>query len=331
MLVGRKYTYTQHSDESIGQLVQTQYLPSGSFGCRFYVSGLHDNYLIEQSARKYILRVYRTDWRNDEEVKFELELLNFLQQRKAPVAGPVCTRKGSLWSTLESAEGRRMAALFFYAAGRAPEGSITAEECRHLGCAVAEAHRASDDFATSRVRPELEFMNLVEKPIALYSPYIDPDARVYLEGLQNRLHEEWPRLAREAGVYGPCTGDINSRNFHITAEQKITLFDFDQCGMGFRALELGKFASSIHQHSNKQELLDAFLAGYQQVRRLGKGEVDAIPIYEMAAVIWVLGIAALNLSRIGYKYTEKPYWGRKIEMLKALEMQRMRRMETNSG
>jgi len=313
------YIYTQHSDESVGRLVRSAFLPEGPLQCRFYVSGLHDNYLVEHDGRKFMLRLYRADWRSEAEVLFELELLDFLQGRQAPVAGPMCTRSGSLWAALESPEGRRMAALFHYAEGRAPEGSITAEECRHLGRAVAKTHQSAEDFVCKHVRPELEFTHLVEEPVALYARYLDSDARAYLEGLRARLRKAWPRLPREAGVYGPCTGDINSRNFHITAGRKITLFDFDQCGLGYRAFEIGKFASSIHHHANKQELLDAFLAGYQQMRQLGKGELESIPVYEMAAVIWVLGIAAKNIDRIGYKYTEKPYWGRKIEMLKALE------------
>jgi Ser/Thr protein kinase RdoA (MazF antagonist) len=69
---GKKYTYTQHSDESIGQLVRTQYLANGSVLCRFYVSGLHDDYPIEHSSGRYVLRVYRADWHDKEEVQFEL-------------------------------------------------------------------------------------------------------------------------------------------------------------------------------------------------------------------------------------------------------------------
>jgi len=317
---GSSYIYTQHSDDSIAQLVQTHYLGSGHLRCRFYVSGLHDNYLIEHCDRKYMLRIYRSDWRNEEQIQFELELLDFLQQRQAPVAGPVTTRGGLLSVSIDSPEGSRPAALFHYAEGRAPEGAITAQESELLGRAVAKVHQTADSFATKWVRPELEFVHLVEKPIALYAPYLDTDARSYLQGLQDRLQQEWPRLMKTTGVYGACTGDINTRNFHITDQHQITLFDFDQCGFGCRAFEIAKFASSIYFHENKQQLLNAFVAGYQQIRKLGSSELEAIPVYEMAAVIWVLGIAAKNVSRIGYKYMEKPYWGRKIEILKALEM-----------
>ena len=316
---GTQYIYTQHSDEAIAQLVQTHYLGDRPIRCRFYVSGLHDNYLIEQSGKKFILRVYRADWRNETEVQFELELLNFLQQKQAPVAGPVTTQDGLLSAPIESPEGMRLAALFQYAEGHAPEAAITTQQCQLLGRTVAEVHHMADDFVTEQQRPELEFGHLVEEPIALYSPYLDSDARAYLQQLLIDLRRQWPCLEKGIGVYGVCTGDINARNFHITDQHKISLFDFDQCGFGYRAFEIAKFASSIHFHGNKQQLLAAFLAGYQQVRQLTTSELDAIPVYEIAAVIWVLGIAAKNVGRIGFKYMEKPYWSRKLDILKTLQ------------
>jgi len=319
MADGKTYIYAQQPDEAIGRLVQEHYLPDGPLQCRFYVSSLHDNYLVEHGGRKFMLRVYRANWRSTSEALFELELLDFLQRQQAPVAGPLRTRAGSLWAPLPSIEGQRMAALFHYAEGHAPEGALSVDDCRHLGRAVAAVHQAAEGFVTEHARPELEFAHLVEEPVALFAPHLDAEARSYLEGLQSRLRKHWPSLPRVAGVYGPCSGDINNRNFHITAGHKVTLFDFDQCGLGYRAFEIGKFASSIHFHARKQELLDAFLAGYQALRRLSEDEARAIPVYEMAAVIWVLGIAVKNVSRIGHKYMEKPYWGRKIGILKSLE------------
>lgn len=328
MTDGSAYIYTQHAEESIRRLVQAHYLPHGPTQCRFYVSSLHDNYLIENAGHKYMLRLYRSDWRSEEEALFELELLDFLQERQAPVAGPLRTQAGTLAVALESPEGQRLAALFQYAEGRAPEAAITPEECRLLGSEVARVHHAAESFTTSYTRPLLALPHLVDEPIELIAPYLNAEARVYLEGLQSRLHRAWPDLPREAGVYGPCAGDINCRNFHITAGRKITLFDFDQCGYGHRVFEIAKFASSIHHHRTKQALVEAFLTGYQQVRKLGEAELFAMPYYEMASVIWVLGIAVKNVSRIGYKYMEKPYWGRKIEILKVLEAQQQARPVT---
>jgi len=314
----KEYICSQLSAGFAGKLVGTHYPLCGPIQCRFFVSGLHDNYLIEDTGGKYILRVYRNDWRSPDDAQFELELLAFLHQHNAPVAGPVRTTAGNLAFTVQCPEGTRLAALFPFAAGRAPEGEITAAQCKLLGRAVADVHRISESFTTSHARPILDVAELVDEPMALAEPYLDADARAFLKALQSQLHGVLPGLDREPGVYGICTGDINARNFHITDDNQITLFDFDQCGYGYRAFELGKFASAIHHHPSRRDLLDAFIDGYQQVRPLSDAERRAIPYFEMAAIIWVFGIAVKNAERIGYKLLEKVYWDRKLKILREL-------------
>lgn len=54
-----KYTYSQLSPKSACQWVTIQYDLPKVINCKFYVLGLHDNYLIESDNNKYILRIYR--------------------------------------------------------------------------------------------------------------------------------------------------------------------------------------------------------------------------------------------------------------------------------
>jgi Ser/Thr protein kinase RdoA (MazF antagonist) len=53
-------------------------------------------------------------------------------------------------------------------------------------------------------------------------------------------------------------------------------------------------------HELKQVLVDAFVKGYQQRRQLSRAECEAIPYFELVAVIWVMAIHAKNVNRIGY-------------------------------
>lgn len=314
-----KYNYSQLSAESVNRLVAANYPLGAAVQSRFYVLGLHDNYLVECAGGKYILRIYRNDWRSPEEVFFELELLSYLQDRSAPVAGPVRTREGSLAFPVASPEGERLAALFDYAEGRAPGGAISVDECVALGRAVATVHRIAASFATSYTRPVLELPYLIDESIAAIEPFIDIGAAAVLGGLQDRLHRAVPHLPKQAETYGICTGDVNPRNFHMDCDNRLTLFDFDQCGYGFRAFELGKFSSSIHFYKDKTALLPAFLDGYQEVRKLKEAERAAIPYFEMVSVIWVMAIHAKNVNRIGYKYLEKPFWDKQMDALKQLD------------
>ena len=211
-----------------------------------------------------------------------------------------------------------MAALFHYAEGHAPGETITIEECVLLGRAVSNVHRIADSFTTQRTRRELDLHFLLDESVEAIKPFVDPSARSYLEELHKRLRNTWPKIPKAVGAFGICTGDVNARNFHIDGHRRITLFDFDQCGYGLRAFEIGKFCSSLHSHKLKQVLVDAFLEGYQQERRLSREEYTAIPYFELVAIIWVMAIHAKNVNRIGYKPLDQPFWDKRLAILKAL-------------
>ena len=56
-------------------------------------------------------------------------------------------------------------------------------------------------------------------------------------------------------------------NVHFTEDNQITLFDFDQCGYGWRVFDIAKFLQVSLSAGIKREIRDAFLAGYQQAQK----------------------------------------------------------------
>lgn len=314
-----KYIYSQLSPYSAGRLIELHYNLSSPVSCKYYVLGLHDNYLIDSKKGRFILRIYRNDWRTEAEIFFELELLTFLSEKTTHVAYPLLTLDGEFYFFIDSPEGKRTAALFHYADGHAPENKISAEESKLLGNVVATIHGAGDIFVTSNTRSVLDIPYLLDQSLITIEPFIDSESQTYLKTLQTKIHRDLPSLPHEAGIFGICTGDINPQNFHINSKNKITLFDFDQCGYGYRAFEIGKFLSSIHSLKTKNKIGKAFIEGYQDVRRLITTEVQSIPYFEMISVIWVMAIHAKNADRIGHKWLEKPFWDKRLDILKELD------------
>lgn len=315
------YTYSQLSAETAVKLVTDHYGIAGSSRGKFYVLGLHDNFLIEGEHERFILRVYRNDWRSPKEIFFELELLAFLREKRAAVAWPVPTTSGALSVQVACPEGERIAALFPYAKGYAPEENIEPAQCALLGEVVADIHGITDSFASNHQRPVLDANHLVKKSIEAVIPFLDSESKEYMESLGDRLCRSWPAIPCEEGAFGVCIGDVNAKNFHIDDRARITLFDFDQCGYGYRAFEIAKFISTLRSHPLKRELVDAFLFGYQKKRPLSRAEHQAIPYFTLVAVIWVMAIQAMNANRIGHKYLEKRFWDKRIEILKKLAAQ----------
>jgi len=314
-----EYSYSQLSTSAVSQSIALQYDMPEITDCKFYVLGLHDNYLIVSNKNKYILRVYRNDWRSDKEIQFELELLAYLGERNAPVATPILTKSDGLSFTIDSPEGKRKVALFHYADGYAPGKDITIEQSNLLGKAVAKVHQITGAFESHLSRQVLSLSYLLDDSIVAIESYLDLTSQRYLNDLKSQLKMALRSHSKKIENYCICIGDVNPTNFHINNKHDITLFDFDQCGYADRCFEIGKFISSIHGTNNKDELSHSFIEGYQTVRQLSPEELAAIPYYEIVSVIWVMAIHAYNANRIGYKYLEKPFWDRRLAILKKLD------------
>ena len=314
-----KFIYSQLSSESLIPLIRAHYPGITPLSCKFYARGLHDNYLIESDTEKYILRIYRSDWRSTDEILFELQLLIFLRKQRSRVSSPNQTSVGKSGFLIDFQEGKRMAVLFDYADGHSPEKETLTKTSSLLGRAVASVHLASTDFVAELARPVLDTPYLLDHSIVRIESYLDSVQMHYVTTLQKKIHAGMPAIAHENGAFGICTGDINFRNFHINDTNEITLFDFDQCGYGYRAFELGKFMSSMYPLEEKNSCMEEFLRGYQSIRTLSEAELRAIPYFEIVSIIWVLTIYVDNADRIGHILLNKAFWRRRIDMLKELE------------
>jgi len=317
------FSYSRPTTGSLLKWVNIHFSKIRFDECQFYVRGLHDTYLLQSFSSKgktikYILRLYRTHWRSEDAIHFELDVLSFLAKKGLNVSAPILNNKAEYLMAYDAPEGERFATLFSYAEGEAPENSIDTQTVRLLGKSVAKIHLALDDFESTYSRVELNGSELIDTSIEYISKYIDKTKLIYLKDVGEKIKEKLSTLNKRNSNYGVVTGDINFRNFHINQKNQITHFDFDQCGYAHRVFEIGKFASFIAPMENKQELLEAFLQGYLEHVTLSKSELELIPIFEMASVIWVMAIAAQNESLIGSKYLENNFWEQRVGRLKDL-------------
>ena len=132
--------------------------------CSLIRRGCNDHYLVEGERERYVFRVY-VDGKyyigSTGDFEFELELLEFLDDRGVPVARPVRRGDGTLLGRTSAATGARATALFEYAPG-APAGrdELTIERCGRLGRIAAELHLVADRFSSrhDRYHPDLELL-----------------------------------------------------------------------------------------------------------------------------------------------------------------------------
>jgi len=307
-----KFIYSQLSSDSILDIVSTQYEFKTPISTKFYVLGLHENHLIECDKTKYIFRVYRNNWRTEEEILFEVNLLSYLEKTSSNVAAPILTKNNELITYIKAPEGIRIGVLFHYADGLPPSSDISCNECNLLGASVANIHKNSDNFKTKYKRNNLELPFLVDHSLVLIKPFLNSNQIEYLKQIREVIYLNISNLTPDNADFGICTGDINRTNFHINKNNKITHFDFDQCGYGFRAFEIGKFTGGLRNNAQNHEKLLSFIDGYESVRRISEEEKAAIPYFEIVAIIWVMSIHASNVDKIGYQYLDEFFWKKRI-------------------
>jgi Ser/Thr protein kinase RdoA (MazF antagonist) len=249
--------------QALASLVYSCYDVEIVKSCRFWRRGLSDVYLVDTLSKPYILRVSHHHWRSKNETDFELELLEFLRQYQISVASPLRTKEGNLSIEIDAPEGKRYAALFHYAPGEIALGDLNHPQSFLLGEIVAKLHKASREFQTLAYRKPLNLEYLLDDSLQIIAPFFHhrpQDLRYLLDAIA-RIKRDLQNLPTEPPYWVVCWGDPHSGNVHIARDNQMTLFDFDQCGYGWRVFDIAKFWQVSLQSGLSRTVRQAFLDG----------------------------------------------------------------------
>ena len=312
--------YSTLVSEALVDRVLTQYDIPQVTRCHFWHRGLSDVYLVNTAEADFVLRVSHRHWRSTEDVLFELELLEFLHDRGVPIAHPVRTHDGRLAIELQAPEGIRAAALFVYAPGEIPLGDLSTTQSWQLGTALAQVQRYAQDFSSKFGRDELNLEYLLDRSMGTIAPFLQHSTQEYdyVRGVFDELHTSLQGLPTTAPHWTICWGDPHSGNAHFTPEGTVTMFDFDQCGYGWRAFDLAKFLNVSMRTGISLKVREAFLGGYQSVEPIEPFEVEALQSLTLAAHFWSWAIA-VNAARVhNYSRLDDTYFTRRVAQIKRL-------------
>ena len=289
--------------------------------CQLWNRGLSDIYVVDTPATPYILRVSHTHWRTKSEIDFELELLVFLRQRQIPVACPIPTRGGDLAVEINAPEGKRYATLFTYAPGHIALGDLNLVQGHKLGETVAQLHQAAIDFHSQAYRPPLTLDYLLDDSLKAIAPFLQHRSQdlAYLVTVVDQIKVQLQDFPQDPPFWGICWGDPHSGNVHFTDDNHVTLFDFDQCGYGWRAFELAKFLHVSTRTGMSRKVRDAFLNGYQAVQALTEGETNSLQVFTQVAHIWQWSISLTAAKLHEYSKLDNSYFTHRLGQLKLLQ------------
>ncbi|MFA1819843.1 phosphotransferase [Virgibacillus oceani] len=279
--------------------------------CQFLTSGLNDTYYIKDARRAYIFRVYRHNWRDASGILFELDALNHLKKQKFPLSSPISKKDGSYLCEIKVPEGLRYGVLFSYANGERP--IVNTDHSFLMGKTLGKMHVQTDNFQTREDRGfEIDTAYLLDKPSSFITPvletYFDKEVVKSFHDTIEKIKIELEERNLEIGF---CHGDFHNHNMHIKSK-KLEIFDFDCCGIGYRAYDIAvSWWNLITNYKNdEKECWDAFLQGYLTERDLRKDDFYVLPFLTTARRIWLLGTMLEN----------DDVWGRNWINKQALEL-----------
>ncbi len=312
--------YSTLSPQALIEGVLTKYELGAIKRCLFWNRGLSDIYLIETDNKPYILKVSHHHWRCRSDIQFELEFLDFLHKHSLPVANPLKTQTGQLFVTIRAVEGDRYAALFPYAPGEVPQGDLNTDQSAIMGQTLGLLHQTSLKFKNATPRQVLNLEYLLDDSLAIISPYLRNRNQdlAYVADTISKIKQELICLEQTSPLWSVCWGDPHSGNVHFTAENQITLFDFDQCGYGWRIFDLAKFLQVSLRAGISRQVRDAFFRGYQQIQQLTDAETSSLQALTQMAHIWAWAIS-INASTIhNWSKLDTFYVNKHLNQLKKL-------------
>lgn len=288
--------------------------------CQFWHRGLSDIYLIETEGNPYILRISHHHWRTKSEIEFELEFLDFLAQNNVSVAYGIRTKNDQLLIEINAPEGQRYASLFPYAQGEIPLGDLNPKQSYELGLTVANIHQLALNFSSQLERKTLTLEYLLDDSVKIIEPFLKnrlEDFNYLMKTIDN-IYLKLANFPKNAPFWTVCWGDPHSGNVHFTPENKVTLFDFDQCGYGYRIFEIAKFWQVCIRTGMTRKTREAFLEGYQSLNQLTEIELNNLQFFVKVAHIWSWAIHVETTKTYDYSRLDHHYFTQRLQKLKFL-------------
>ncbi len=313
-------TYSTPSANALKTLIQENYDIGLITECTFLCRGVNDTYLLNTEDEKFIFRVYRIDWRKYSEILYELEALLHLDSQHILVSKPISRKDGTLVGLIKAPEGPRHVVLFSYAHGKVPDYDEEAVS-ELYGRAVARVHSKSDTFSSSSKRFHLDLDHLLHSPVRSILPFLShrKDDCDYVQRLADKLTSRLEDLPQDALELGFCHGDFHTGNGHLEGEDKLTFFDFDCCGFGWRAYDIAVFRWSARLIGKDENRWPSFLRGYRDVRQLTDTEVKATDIFVAIRHLWLLDLHIQYRTNSGNSSLNDRYFDRGLQFLRKWE------------
>jgi Ser/Thr protein kinase RdoA (MazF antagonist) len=291
--------------------------------CSFYSGGFNHTYRVRTAeGRTYWLRAYRLGWRTLEDIRYELDVLNHLKHKGFPAAQPVPYKDGHCFCAVPAPEGQRYVALFTEAPGHEVSYAHEPEHvAQRYACAVAQMHRALEDFSSPHRRFQLNIPYFTDRPLHYVESFLAhrPDDWAYVQHFAETLRQRLLRLPAGELEQGFCHGDLQGYHAKADSDGTLTFFDFDCGGYGYRAYDLAVFLWCCRLEDAVTERWPSFLQAYRETRSIRDLDVQAVPLFVCARYLWHMGVHTQNAPDWGSDSLNEVYFDAHLKRLRDAE------------
>lgn len=271
--------------------------------CQLITATMRDVYLITSNPEHYIFYIYRYNQRTAEEIIAEWHFVNYLGANGIPVAPAILNKKGELLLPFDAPEGLRYGVLTHYAKGEHLRRRPSIKAVTEYGRIIANIHIQADSMPNPPMRPVDISLQLNQSVTAFATEFPERKRMIdYLRHSVDVITSRMPPLPETKPYYGLIHGDVIRANAQVAEDGKVTVIDFDLCGVGWRAYDVASFLITAKGAADQQEFEAAFLNGYSTVRSLDLLEQAAVPLFEAVRAIFSIGVPVMNIYHWGKAY-----------------------------
>ncbi|HLO56535.1 MAG TPA: phosphotransferase [Saprospiraceae bacterium] len=312
-------TNSNLSATHLGLFLQKKYALSKDAKCQLIKAGINDTYLVTDDTDKYVFRVYSLDWRTKTEIEEEIRLLNQLKENGISISYPLPDIENNYIQTFNAPEGDRFAVLFTFAAGE-KQHIISEETHFQIGQLIARLHKITIHKRLNRIdyTPEVILMDSLNKVSDFLSS--DTEEMNFMKSTQSYLMKEFESADVSKIRQGIVHLDIWFDNLNITADNHVTIFDFDFCGNGWLCTDVAYYILQLHniekyEAKDYQPKVDHFLKGYESVTPLSAEEKRLIPMLGVSLYFFYLGVQCQRYDNWSNSFLSENYLKRFINGL----------------
>jgi Ser/Thr protein kinase RdoA (MazF antagonist) len=289
-------TYSTLCPIALSSFISEKY-KAGNVQCKLLVRGVGDTYLVESSADRFILRVYRSSHRSLPQIKEEVALLLALKQVGVSVSYPIPDISGEAVQQLDAVEGARHAVLFSYAPGHTVR-MLNENQLRIFGREMARFHNVASTIELGAARWKFDLDTILFKPLGMLQSAFaeDPEGYAWLQQAAGQVEKKLSQLNTSGFSKGYCHFDFLPKNIHFEGDT-VTFFDFDFMGYGWlvndimsfwQHLSLDVYAGRMTQKAADDAYI-TFLDGYREYRPLSEQELAVVPYLALGFWLFYMG------------------------------------------